>query len=262
MKKLVDLMAAIAFSVAALLAFELPDILPGNSADELIPYLLMSVSFFYFIATYRLPTLKYFRLPELSIPSLAGIAVAISYAYVSMNSPRAISLPLISTIIGVIHLFGIGIGEELVSRGFVYGVLRKHGRVFALFFSSIFFGLMHLNVYRGDWDSYRAYWHCLGAAAFGLLAAVIMIVTKSILTPIVMHALYDWTVVFSKPRKSSGIYEPEHFDPLWQTIKDSFAHISIDFFFAFSLLGVLLISRFVRTPLWVKKIAVRFKLVA
>lgn len=103
---------------------------------------------------------------------------------------------------------------------------------------------MHINVYLGDdWDPVQAYWHCLSAAGFGALCAVIMIACRSIVAPIVMHALYDWTVVFIEPDTSSGPVEPWVFDPLWQTIKDSFAHILIELFLIFFLLAIIWMSR-------------------
>jgi membrane protease YdiL (CAAX protease family) len=204
----------------------------------------MAVVFFYFTWVYKLPSLAYFRLPELSSPSFVAILVAVFYAQSSIFSDRAITLPLWPTITGVIYIFAIGAGEELVARGFIFGVLKKHGTVFAVIISSAIFGLMHVNVYIGeDWDPVRAYWHCLSAAGFGVVAAVVMIACRSILVPIVMHALFDWTVVFSKKAKGDDSDYVSQFDPLWQTIKDSLSHIMLDLFFTAFILIFLLYSR-------------------
>jgi membrane protease YdiL (CAAX protease family) len=263
MKRLVDVMAVAAFSVAALLAFHLiPDF--GSNADinGIISYSVIALAFFYFTHAYKLPSLKYFRLPELTVPSVFGLIFVATLSYVKMTGPEVITLPLIPTISGIIYLISIGLGEELVSRGFGLGVLKKYGMTFAVIVSSVIFGLMHLNVYLGeDWDPVNAYWHCLSAASFGFLAASVMIVTRSILTPIVMHACYDWTVVFEKPTKESSSDYVQHFDPLWQTIQDSFYFILPNLTFGLMVLGVYRLAQIRRVPKLLEKIALRLKLV-
>ncbi|CAN2187128.1 COG1266 Predicted metal-dependent membrane protease [Candidatus Nanopelagicaceae bacterium] len=244
MKKLGDLVAVIGFSIGALLLFKVPIDIPNEDLDSTLPYMLIALSFYYFVHQYQLPSLKYFRLPELSIPSIAGLIVVCFYSYSAISSEASITLPVIPTITGLIYLFALGTGEELVSRGFVFGVLRKYGSVVAVVISSVLFGLMHLNLYTGkDWDPYMAYWHCLSAAGFGVLAAVIMIVTRSILSAIVMHSLFDWTVVFSERAEENSDGYVGQFDPLWQTIKDSFAEITFDVSIALILLAILGLSR-------------------
>lgn len=262
MKRLNDLVAVIGFSIAALLFFEIPQIIPNNDLNSSLAYLLLGATFFYITWSYKLPTLAYFRLPELSVPSLAGMLVVIFYSWSSISSDTTITLPLWPTVTGIIYLFTIGAGEEFLSRGFAFGVLKKYGTVYAVVVSSILFGLMHLNLYLGDeWDPAHAYWHCLSAAGFGAVCAVVMIVCRSIVAPIVMHSLYDWTVVFVKPEDPSGPVKPWEFDPLWQTIKDSFATIGIELFFIFFLLSVLGLSRIRRFPRFLSPLLLKFGLI-
>ena len=250
MKKIGDLVAVVAFSIAALANFHLiPEPLPNDDLNSIIQYSLMSASFIYFIWAYKLPTMQYFRLPAISVSSFFGMLVVIFYAHAGISEVDGYTLPLWPTITGVFYLYAIGLGEEVVSRGFSFGLLQKHGTAFALIFSSLAFGLMHLNVYLGEyWDPYSAYWHCLGAAGFGFMAAAVMLATKSILPAIIMHALYDWSVVFSPPVTPEPSDYVEHFGSLWQTIEDSFFHILIDMFFGLSLLLVIRISRIRRVP--------------
>jgi membrane protease YdiL (CAAX protease family) len=232
MKRLNDLIAVTCFSVAALLVFQLPDFIPDDNLNSAFKYGLLALAFFYFTWSYRLPSLAYFRMPEISLPSFVAILVAAFYAQSAIFSERAISLPLWPTITGIVYIFAIGAGEELVTRGFAFGVLKKYGTVFAVIVSSVIFGLMHINVYLGEyWDPVSAYWHCVSAAGFGALAAVIMIASRSIVVPIVMHALFDWTVVFSKSEVEESSDYINKFDPLWQTFKDSLAEISMELFF-------------------------------
>lgn len=258
MKRLNDLVAVIGFSIGGLLLFYIPDFIPNDDLSSAFSYILISAMFFYATWAYQLPTLAYFRLPEISIPSLAGLGVVVLYSWMSIVSDRTITLPLWPTITGLMYIFTIGAGEELLSRGFAFGVLKKYGTSFAVVLSSILFGLMHINVYLGDsWDPVQAYWHCLTAAGFGALAAVVMIACRSILAPIVMHALYDWTVVFSKPDTSDEASEPWVFDPLWQTITDSFAEVGMDLFFVFFLLSVIWMARVRTFPKFLMPVALR-----
>jgi membrane protease YdiL (CAAX protease family) len=262
MKKLGDLVAVIGFSIGALLLFKVPIHIPNEDLDSTLPYLLIALSFYYFVHQYQLPSLKYFRLPELSIPSLAGMVVAIFYSYSGIASEDTITLPFIPTVTGLIYLFAIGAGEELVSRGFVFGLLRKYGSVVAVIFSSIAFGLMHLNLYIGDdWDAYSAYWHCLSAAGFGLIAVIIMIVTRSILVPIVMHTFNNWTVVFSDQTDPGFEDYVGHFDPLWQTIQDSFDYIFFDLTSAGFLLTILGLTRIRKIPKFIQPLMLKLGLI-
>lgn len=262
MKRFNDVVAVIGFSIGGLLLFYIPDFIPNDDLSAAFSYILIAVIFFYVTWTYKLPSLAYFRLPEFSIPSMAGLVVVGLYSWNRITSDYAITKPLWPTITGLIYLFALGAGEELLSRGFAFGVFRKYGVVFAVTVSSILFGLMHVNVYLGDsWDPVQAYWHCLSAAGFGALASVVMIACRSIIAPIVMHALYDWTVVFSKPDTSTGPVEPWEFDPLWQTIKDSFAEVSIDMFFLFFLLTVIGLAKVRRFPRFLTPILLKFGLI-
>lgn len=262
MKRLHDLVAVIGFSIGALLIFQFPTFIPNDDLQSAFVYLLMGGAFFYFTWSYKLPSLAYFRLPEFSIPSLAGILVAVLIVLLRVTSDSIITLPLWPAITGVIHIFAIGFGEELVSRGFAFGVFRKHGPTFAVIFSSLFFGLMHINLYLGtDWDPYRAYWHCLSAAGFGLTAAVLMIVCRSIVVPIVMHALYDWGVAFRKPEKLEENPERYDFDPLLQTLSDSFFFIMWDLITVAFLLAIYWLRYLRRLPRFLARPAIKFGLV-
>lgn len=262
MKRLNDLVAVIGFSIGALLAFRFPAFIPNEDLHSAFVYLLMGGAFFYFTWSYRLPSLAYFRLPEFSLPSFAGIAVATFIVYFRITSDSMITFSFWPTITGIIHIFAIGFGEELVSRGFVFGVLRKYGPTFAVIFSSLLFGLMHLNIYFGaDWDPYSAYWHCLSAASFGLIAAVLMIVCRSIVIPIAMHALYDWGVAFRKPEKFEEDVERYNFDPLLQTLSDSFFFIMFDLIAVAFLLAIYWIRYIRRLPRFLARPAIKYGLV-
>lgn len=250
MKKLADLIAVTCFSVAALTSFHLiPELFPNDDLNSIIQYGVMAGAFIYFIWAYELPTMQYFRLPALSVPSFFGLLVAVFYSYSGISGSDGYTLPLLPTITGIFYLYTLGLGEEVVSRGFVFGVFTKHGTALALVVSSITFGLMHLNLYLGEyWNPVEAYWHVLGASSFGFMAAAVMLATKSILPPIILHALYDWPVIFSAPPEDNPSDYISKFDPLWQTIKDSFAHIGPDMAFGLFLLFVIWVGKIRKVP--------------
>jgi membrane protease YdiL (CAAX protease family) len=47
---------------------------------------------------------------------------------------------------------------------------------------------MHINSYIGNFDAWPAYWHVMSATSFGIFACALMVLTRSIWMPIVLHA--------------------------------------------------------------------------
>ena len=47
---------------------------------------------------------------------------------------------------------------------------------------------MHINPYIGNFDPWQAYWHIMSAFSFGIFACALMVVTRSIWMPIVLHS--------------------------------------------------------------------------
>jgi membrane protease YdiL (CAAX protease family) len=130
-----------------------------------------------------------------------------------------VSKPLVIAIPGIIFLFFIGFGEELLSRGLIFGVLSRFGIYRAVFGSSLLFGLMHLNLYIGsDWDPWQAYAHVLSATSFGVLACGLMIITRSIWPCIILHLFINWSLVFGKFSDSNITLPDWRFGSVWEGI--------------------------------------------
>jgi membrane protease YdiL (CAAX protease family) len=86
-----------------------------------------------------------------------------------------------------------GFCEETMFRGVIYNTLRKHGRFFAILFSSFLFGLAHmLNLFTGV-DIRVALLDVLGTFGFGLVFAAAYEYTGTLLPLIVVHALIDFS---------------------------------------------------------------------
>lgn len=267
MKRLQIGLALTGFSVFAILLLRfvrVPFMDPGGDASNIASFVVMGAVFYFFIKIFKLPSLSYFRLPRLT--PISGLALLIAgaqmYSTISHEDnemkPWKVALP------GIIFLFSIGFGEELVSRGFVYGVLKNRSHKAAVLVSSLFFGLMHLNLYTGtDWDPWLAYWHVASAFCFGFFMCALMVATQSIWVPMIVHAIFDWNVVFDKTPPILKDNPPISVS-FWEGLVSPFS----DFLFLF-LPGLIVFGfmyhRRIWLPLWFKnlafRIAVRWKLV-
>jgi membrane protease YdiL (CAAX protease family) len=226
--------------------------------NSIIIYIVISVLFFVIVYLKGLDSLEYFRRPRLGAASITAMLIAAMFASFELFFGGTEMKPWDYAIPGVIFLFGIGISEELFSRGLVFGMLRKYGERKAIIFSSAVFGLMHINVYVGArWDLWDAYGHVISAGAWGFLACTVMIATRSIWFVAVFHALIDWDIVFAIEDVATDESEPlpvfSMFDnltlPLWE----------LTFYVPLGLL-ILRVNRG-GWPKWMEKIALKWKLV-
>ena len=239
------------------------DFLPGPwvnempFADSTFVYVVMGLVFYVAIYFLGSPSLKYFGLPRWHFKTGVGLLVGSFFVISEITGSDNVHLGAIISIRGVIFLLAVGFGEEMVSRGLVYGALEKFGNPSAIFISSLLFGLMHLNLYTGgDWDPWEAYWHVTSAFAFGLLACALMIITRSIWVAVIFHALCDWSIVFDKTsanlpgRQDWGV-------GFWEGVTVPFSNVSL-------YIGCALVLLWIDrggVPVWVYRLALKWKLV-
>lgn len=216
------------------------------------------VALIFYIAIYvcGLPTLEYFRFPRLSMKTFFAILVASPLALGAMFHPGNEYKSWGLTISGALFVLSIGLGEEMMSRGFVYGVLSKIGQYRAIVFSSLMFGLLHINVYLPNNLGWLTYWHVMSAFGFGLIMCALMIVTRSIWVPVVFHALADWSIPFEKEITDTGEIEVDT-SSLWDNLTLPFLELS------FNVMGVILILLINRAQpaQWMYRLAVKWKLI-
>ena len=220
----------------------------GFTAVALIFYLTIYVC--------GLPTLEYFRLPRLSLKTLFSIIVASPLAlgamFFSGNEYKSWGL----TISGALFVLSIGLGEEMMSRGFVYGVLSKIGRYKAMLFSSFIFGLMHINVYFPNDLGWLTYWHVMSTFSFGLIMCALMIVTRSIWVPVVFHALADWNIPFQKEITDTEETEVDTYS-IWDNLTLPF----IEFSFNLGLFAIIMLINRAQPTKWMYRLALKWKLI-
>jgi membrane protease YdiL (CAAX protease family) len=179
-----------------------------NFTNSIATYAVVLAVFLAIIFVQGLDCLEYFRLPRIGLASFSTIAIAAMFVSPRFWSGQSEMKPIDIALPGVIYLLGIGFSEEVFSRGLVFGKLRYLGERKAMVYSSIVFGLLHLNVYVGyGWDLWLAYDHVISAAAFGFLACAVMITTRSIWVSALFHALFDWHLVFEKAIDDSDLGE-------------------------------------------------------
>jgi membrane protease YdiL (CAAX protease family) len=226
--------------------------------NSTITYYIIGVLFLGLVFIKGVDSLEYFRLPEFnarSITAMTVVAVIVAPQFLAGQNevkPWSVAIP------GVIFLIGIAFGEEMFARGLCFGMLRKYGQRNAIIFSSVIFGLLHLNLYTGkSWELWTAYSHVISTGIFGVIAAQVMIMTRSIWVSVILHTFANWFIVFERvieEEAETGSYPPYSlFDNLVNPLSEFLIYGPI----------ILLLARVNRGgwPKWMEKIALRWKLV-
>ena len=224
--------------------------------NSILVFVLLGIFGFVVILIFNVQVLGYFRMPVRTRASFVSIGVAAVLAIPQILYGEIEGRFIGLSALGLLFILAVGFGEEVFSRGFVYGFLERHGQYFGLIWSSVIFGLLHLNRYLGsNWDGWRAYSHVLSASAIGLFMCALMLVTKSIWTSIIFHALANWQLAFKGRRENDAEVVGQS---LLENLLDPFWSVLFYFIFAFFILWVN--SGMVLSPR-VTTILTRFKLV-
>ena len=173
--------------------------------DSILAFFSLGIFGIALILIFKVQVLEFFRMPvrtKASLVSIGGAAfLVIPPILCAETEERFFGL----SVLGLLFILFVGFGEEIFSRGFVYGFLKRHGQYFGLIWSSVIFGMLHLNSYLGsNWNGWRAYSHVLSASAIGLFMCALMLATKSIWASIVFHALANWQLAFKGHRESDA----------------------------------------------------------
>jgi membrane protease YdiL (CAAX protease family) len=247
----------------SIFALAILDFFPGgwvtdaHYIDAIIGYAAVALIFYGLIHFLGLPSLQYFGFKRLRLKGVIAIILVSWLPFYSLIDSGLVYKSKADLVGGVVFLITLGIGEEMLSRGFVFGVLLKYGQLRAVFFSSLFFGLMHINVYMPDKVGWDTYYHVFSAFGIGLIMCSVMIVTKNFWVPVMCHALLDWTIPFTKntpPIDDGTTYS------LWENITGPFGPFLLDLVFALFLLAM---NRYNLNsmPRWVNKVAIKWKLI-
>jgi len=252
------------FAILILRVVRVPFMDPNGYASGIAAFAVMGLVFLYFIKRFNLPSLSYFALPRITPVSIFALLLAGAMAYSAIAHEENEFKPWKVAIPGALFLLSIGFGEEIVSRGFVYGVLKARSHKAAIFISSLFFGLMHLNLYTGsNWDPWPAYWHVASAFCFGVFICAVMVATRSIWVGVLFHALFDWSIVFEKTVEPPTTSDPISY-PFWDGLTSPISDI-LSLFLPGMVILFFCRKRRIWAPRWFKNsinyLAVRWKLV-
>lgn len=174
------------------------EIVPGKAFDSTASFLILGLFAFVVMRTLRVPTNIYWGMPVFGWRFFLALVLTVNLIVVQIRGEAFSELDTQGWIHGVIFLSAIAFAEEIFSRGVVFGVLLRHGLVVAVMGSSLIFGVMHLYGYIGEYfDPWRAYWHVVSAIAFGVFACALMLVTRSIWMPILLHTFSNAGLLFT-----------------------------------------------------------------
>ena len=173
--------------------------------NSILTFVLLGIFGLALTLIFKVQVLEFFKVPVRTKASFISIGLAailvVPPILIGETEKRFLGL----SALGILFILSVGFGEEVFNRGFVYGYLERHGQYFGLIWSSVIFGLLHLNRYLGsNWDGWRAYSHVLSASAIGLFMCALMMVTKSIWTSIIFHALANWHLAFKGNRENGS----------------------------------------------------------
>lgn len=121
----------------------------------------------------------------------------------SISNPDTVWASTGMIVLGLVQAVGIGIREECFFRGAIQSILVKKyahsvkGVWFAALVASSIFGILHLlNIFTG-FDPLVAFLQAISATSSGLFFAAVYLRSRSLLGPILVHALID-TAALSK----------------------------------------------------------------
>lgn len=128
-------------------------------------------------------------------PKRLLIALGVGFAYVGGNvifapykgnSALMIAQALLFTLM-------IGVNEESFSRGLIFGCFEQYGVWVAAIVSSVHFGLLHFaNYFWGGYSLRYNISQIIGAAAFGFMSCGLMVYSRTIWLPMLIHGLTDF----------------------------------------------------------------------
>lgn len=92
----------------------------------------------------------------------------------------------------VIFTVFVGLSEEIFFRGLVLNTLKENGVKYGIIVSSVMFGILHLSNIAGGVSIEYAILQVLFAFLFGLVAAQLAVITKSLIPIIIWHFSHDF----------------------------------------------------------------------
>ena len=130
----------------------------------------------------------------------SGIVLVTNITSLKLNSPESINFNNIISLLIFCAL--IGITEEFLCRGWLQNeFLERYGDtkrnvITSIIFASFIFGVMHLsNIFATSQHIFETLLQIINAMSLGFLFGVLYYKTKNIWSVIVLHAIYDFSIM-------------------------------------------------------------------
>ena len=136
---------------------------------------------------------RYLRVPRGRNQWIVSLSILAFYLLAHAKDIKSTKFSVTEILVGLLFVFGVGFMEELTSRFLILSTLNAYlGLWGALILSSINFGMMHIgNFFAGGQGMQETAIQAIGAAAVGFMLASLLIYTRSIWIPILVHATID-----------------------------------------------------------------------
>jgi len=173
-------------------------IYPSNNAtlEMNISYVLDIALALWLGKRYAPEMFYYFKLPERSRLALAPLSIAAFMLFLQVPFAHLIFKNPMHVLNGLLMVAMIGLGEEIVCRGLMFNLLRRHGLVKASVISSIIFGSLHFNHLIGGKAPFAVTMQVINATGFGLFLCGLMLNLRSIWPCIIFHACADFPLAY------------------------------------------------------------------
>ena len=137
--------------------------------------------------------------PEIKINKYVFIIFVIILSTRNLWFGIKMNMDISSTIIYLIYMLFVGICEELLFRGFLFKAIEKDGLKKAIIIVSLTFAFGHIvHIFdAGGVDMFENIMQIIGAVFIGLVFVLILLHTKSLVIPIIMHSVIDMLSAFA-----------------------------------------------------------------
>jgi membrane protease YdiL (CAAX protease family) len=111
--------------------------------NSIVAFVMLGIFGLALIVISKVQVLEFFKIPVRTKASFISIGLAailvVPPILIGETEKRFLGL----SVLGILFILSVGFGEEVFSRGFVFGYLERHGQYFGLIWSSVIFGMLH-----------------------------------------------------------------------------------------------------------------------
>ena len=174
------------------------------------PQLVLSIQALVFFLASLLGILIYRRKAKIKTKSvglkkLVYFIPIIIVEALSLSQGVNTSLSFQDVLLCLIFTIFVGIAEEVFFRGLILTEASKHGKRFAVLLSALIFSISHLANLLDGANNYYTILQIVFAFVFGLVAALIVVLSGSLIPVIVWHIVHNFLSLISADSQNIGL---------------------------------------------------------